>query len=141
VSASCADTGRGRRHPVQDGHPQIHLGYVGVVPLDQFERRAPVARLPDDLDAALVREQSDHAGSHHGVIIRHDDTQTPLAHASTSSAEGITARIRVPSPTELVTASLPPSSASRLRMPSSPKPVVLLHHESGPLWTRLQQLA
>ena len=59
--------------PVELGHPDVHQDDVRVEPSGLVHRFEPVARLGDDLDVLLAREQHAEAGADHRLVVGDED--------------------------------------------------------------------
>ena len=100
------------------GHDDVHQDHVRLGRARLEDGVLGVAGLADDLDVGLGLEHLAQAGADDGVVVDDQDADPlVLAHRS-----GTSATIVAPAPGLDSIFSLPPSSASRSPMPSSPSP-------------------
>ncbi len=106
-----------RLHPAHRRHPQVHQDHVDVDLLRDRDRLGAVAGLADHLELGVTAEQAAQPVPHDRVVV--DDEQPDRGHRSTTGS-GTAALSVVPYPGADSTVSVPPTPASRCRMPSRP---------------------
>ena len=106
----------GRLEAVHAWHPDVHEHDVRAERLDQGERLGPVVGLADDGDVRLGVEDHPQPGADELLVVdeQHPDHVGPLSNGSRACTEN-------PPPGRGPVCRLPPYSATRSRMPTSPR--------------------
>src|SRR6185436_11864536 len=97
----------------QTGHAQIEHHHVGLELARQLHRGDAVVGLPDDLDARIALQRTNHALANERMVLR--DQHADL-HAATSWVVPVVRVTNVPFPGSLATDAWPPVLAMRSMM-------------------------
>src|SRR5918996_4721863 len=129
----------GRSRTVDLRHLEIHQHEVWTKGLDQRQRLRPVGGLTYHLDVGLGVKHGAETVPHHGMIVRHQDTDGTThgaslgAFASSGRAllVGMLTTTVVPPPGELSTETVPPVSWTLSCIARNPRPLGVTPSDAG----------
>src|ERR671914_513023 len=117
---------------VEVRHPHVHEDHVRFRQPRAVGGLASVARLADQLDRLVAREHAAQAGAHEIVVVDDQHPNAGFGHdrPSAKGRRACSSKLPLRAPTS----KLPPSSAARSRMPTTPwPPPVARAVSSGPI--------